>query len=158
MIEKKIKNLKSLKKLIALYKKKKRKIVFTNGCFDILHYGHVKYLEEAKKKGDVLVVGVNSDSSVRKIKGKRRPLVNEKDRLRIVAALESVDYVTLFKETTPLNLIKGIKPDILIKGADWDRAHIVGAEFVEAYGGEVLTVPLVKNRSTSKLIKEIAKR
>lgn len=158
MLEKKIKSTNALKAIISRLKKNGRKIVFTNGCFDLLHYGHVKYLEDAKDKGDILVVALNSDSSVRKIKGKNRPLVCQQDRARILAGLESVDYVVLFKENTPLETIKQIKPDILIKGADWKKCDIVGADFVLSHKGKVSTVPLLKNRSTSNLIKKIAKR
>ncbi len=132
-------------------------MVFTNGCFDLLHYGHVKYLEDAKAKGDILVVGVNSDSSVRKIKGKKRPVVGEKDRIRIIAALESVDYVILFKEDTPLKLIQALKPNVLVKGADWNKKHIVGRDTVLSHGGRVLNIKFVKGRSSTSLIKKIAK-
>jgi D-beta-D-heptose 7-phosphate kinase/D-beta-D-heptose 1-phosphate adenosyltransferase len=134
-----------------------KRIVFTNGCFDILHYGHVKYLADAKAKGDYLVVAVNSDASVKKIKGKGRPVVPQGDRLRSLAALGCVDFVLLFNEDNPLKLIKAIKPDFLIKGSDWSRKSIVGADFVESYGGKVLTVNLVKGRSTSKLIEKIVR-
>ncbi|MCM8800807.1 MAG: D-glycero-beta-D-manno-heptose 1-phosphate adenylyltransferase [Candidatus Omnitrophica bacterium] len=158
MIEQKIKNLKELRKIILDLKNKGKKIVFTNGCFDLLHYGHVKYLEEAKKKGDILVVAINSDNSVRRIKGKNRPVINEKNRLMTVAGLESVDYVILFKEETPLKVITALKPNILIKGADWDKNRIVGRDFVLSYGGKVETVRLVKGLSTTNLIKKIAKR
>ena len=155
-LEAKIKNLKELKKIIARLKAKGKKIVFTNGCFDLLHYGHVKYLEAAKGKGDILVVAINSDASVKKIKGKKRPILKEQERLRIVAALASVDYVVLFKEITPLKVIQLLKPDILIKGADWNKANIVGGDIVLAYGGRVSTARLVKGRSTTNLIKKIA--
>ncbi|MDD2927604.1 MAG: D-glycero-beta-D-manno-heptose 1-phosphate adenylyltransferase [Candidatus Omnitrophica bacterium] len=154
----KIKSLHALKKLVKELKKEGRKVVFTNGCFDILHYGHAKYLQDAKSAGDILVVGVNSDTSVRKIKGKYRPVVGEKNRLRLLAALESVDYLTLFKETTPLKLIQEVKPDILIKGADWNKSNIVGNDFVLGYGGKVQTVRLVKGLSTTNLIKKIARK
>lgn len=152
----KLKNLKELKGIIHTLKSKGKKIVFTNGCFDLLHYGHIKYLEDAKRKGDILVVAVNRDSSVRRIKSNKRPIINEQDRLRIVAALESVDYVVAFIEDTPLKLIKSLKPDILVKGADWNEKDIVGREFVLSYGGCVSTVKLVKGRSTTNLIKKIA--
>jgi rfaE bifunctional protein nucleotidyltransferase chain/domain len=155
MLENKIKSLRALKKELARFKKKNKKIVFTNGCFDILHYGHVKYLQEAKKKGDYLVVAVNSDSSVKRIKNRHRPIVCEKDRLRVVAGLESVDYVTLFKEDTPLDVIKNLKPDILIKGADWNKNNIIGKDQVQSYGGRILTIKLVNGRSTTSLIKRI---
>jgi D-beta-D-heptose 7-phosphate kinase/D-beta-D-heptose 1-phosphate adenosyltransferase len=157
LLKEKIRNLSSLKKIISRIKKSGKKVVFTNGCFDLLHYGHVKYLEDAKRIGDVLVVAVNSDSSVRRIKGKNRPIVNEKDRLRLIAALESVDYAVLFKEKTPIKVIKLLKPDILVKGADWDKNNIVGADYVRGTGGRVSTVKLIKGRSTTNLIKKIAK-
>lgn len=153
----KIKTLKELKKIVSCLKSKGKKVVFTNGCFDLLHYGHINYLEEAKKKGDILVVAINSDTSVRKIKGDKRPLVCQKDRLRMVAALESVDYVVLFKEDTPFDTIKFLKPDILIKGADWNINNIVGRKFVLSYGGRVSTIKLVKGYSTTNLIRKIAK-
>jgi len=158
LLEKKIQDLRKLKNLISCLKAQRKKIVFTNGCFDLLHYGHVKYLQDAKKKGDILVVGINSDISVKRIKGKSRPVVNEKDRLRLVAALESVDYIVLFKEDTPLKIIKFIKPDVLIKGADWNKNNIVGRDFVLSYGGRVSTIKFVKGYTTSNLIKKIAKR
>lgn len=153
----KIKNLRELRKEISRLKAKGKRIAFTNGCFDLLHYGHVKYLEDAKRKGDILVVAINQDASTRRIKGDKRPIVNEQDRARIVAALESVDYVTLFKEDTPLKVIKLLKPDILVKGADWNKDNIVGADVVLSYGGRVATIKLVKGRSTSGLIEKIAK-
>lgn len=156
LLEKKIQDLRRLKKLISILKARRKKIVFTNGCFDLLHYGHVKYLEEAKGKGDYLVVAINSDASIRKIKGKRRPIVAEKDRLRIIAALESVDYVLLFNAETPLKIIKSLKPDILIKGRDWNKNNIVGSDNVLSYGGKVLTIKLAKGRSTTNLIRKIA--
>jgi D-beta-D-heptose 7-phosphate kinase/D-beta-D-heptose 1-phosphate adenosyltransferase len=153
----KIKTLKELKKLVSALKSKGKILVFTNGCFDILHYGHIRYLEEAKKKGDILVVAINSDASVKRIKGNKRPIVGEIDRLMTVAALESVDYVTLFKEDTPFRTIKLLKPDILVKGADWNVNDIVGRGIVLSYGGRVSTVQLLKGRSTTNLIKKIAK-
>lgn len=158
LLEKKIQDLRKIKKLISYFKARRKKIVFTNGCFDLLHWGHIRYLQDAKKKGDVLVVGINSDSSVKRIKEKKRPVVNEKDRLRLVASLESVDYVVLFKEDTPLKIIKFIKPDVLVKGADWNKNNIVGRDIVLSYGGRVSTIKFVKGYSTSNLIKKIAKR
>jgi D-beta-D-heptose 7-phosphate kinase/D-beta-D-heptose 1-phosphate adenosyltransferase len=158
LLASKIKQLSELKKVLLRLKADNKKIVFTNGCFDILHYGHVKYLEDAKRKGDILVVAVNSDTSLKKIKGDMRPVVNEKDRMRIIAALESVDYVVLFKDNTPLKVIESIRPDILIKGADWHSRNIVGADFVIKNGGKVLTIKLVKGRSTTNLINKIAKK
>lgn len=156
-LKEKIKNLSTLKKIISSHRKHGQRVVFTNGCFDLLHYGHVKYLEGAKAKGDILVVAINSDASVKKIKGSNRPIVNEKDRLSLIAALESVDYVVLFNEETPLRVIKELKPDILVKGADWNKADIVGRDFVFSYGGSVSTVKLAKGCSTTHLIKKIAK-
>ena len=151
----KIKSLAGLKQEIAGLRRRGKKIVFTNGCFDILHYGHARYLQDARDKGDILVVGVNSDASVRKIKGKGRPIVDEANRLKLLASLECVDYLILFNETTPLDLIRRIRPDLLVKGADWERDAIVGAGLVKGYGGKVLTIKLVKGLSTSKLIEKI---
>jgi len=151
----KIISLAKLKRKISLLKSYGSRIVFTNGCFDILHYGHIKYLQDAKKRGDYLIVAVNSDSSIKKIKEKNRPVIGQSDRLKTVAALSSVDFVILFNQDNPLKLIKALKPDILIKGADWSKDKIIGADFVESYGGKVLTVNLVKGRSTSALIKKI---
>jgi len=156
-IKNKIKSLSAIKSAVLKLKNKNKKIVFTNGCFDILHYGHAKYLEDAKKKGDILIVAINSDSSVRRIKGKKRPLIPEKYRLNLVAALECVDFVTLFKDNTPLKTITAIKPDILVKGSDWGKNNIVGGEFVKGYGGKVLRINLVKGLSTSNIIKKIVK-
>jgi len=157
LIEAKIKNLTELKNIAYRLKKAGKKIVFTNGCFDLLHYGHIKYLEAAKRKGDILIVAINSDVSVRKIKGEKRPIVKEHDRSRIVAALESVDYVVLFKECTPYKTLSLLKPDILVKGSDWNKNNIVGADVVLNYRGKVTTVPLLKDRSTTNLIKKIAR-
>ena len=154
-LRKKIITLSALARRVNGLKQKGKRIIFTNGCFDILHYGHIKYLQDAKSKGDYLVVAVNSDSSVKKIKAKNRPVISQADRLKTIAALESVDFVVLFNEDNPLKVIKAIKPDVLIKGADWSRKNIVGADFVSSYGGKVLTVNLVKGRSTSLLIKKI---
>lgn len=153
----KIKKLEALKRIRAELRKSKKKVVFTNGCFDILHYGHVMYLEKAKEKGDVLIVGLNSDSSVRKIKGKGRPIVNELDRARVLAGLESVDYVVIFGRETPLEIIKALKPDVLIKGSDWKNKGIVGSDLVKSCGGKVLTINLASGRSTTNLIKKIGK-
>ncbi|MDP2044034.1 MAG: adenylyltransferase/cytidyltransferase family protein, partial [Candidatus Omnitrophota bacterium] len=136
----KITTLSRLKRKIKRLKQKGKRIVFTNGCFDILHYGHVKYLADAKAKGDYLVVALNSDASINKIKGKKRPIVGQADRLRTVAALASVDFVVLFAEIDPLKVIRTLSPDILIKGSDWSKKNIVGAHFVESYGGKVLSV------------------
>ena len=129
--------------------------MFTNGCFDILHAGHVTYLEKAKRLGDILVVGLNSDSSVRRIKGPGRPVNPEGDRARVIAALEAVDFVTLFSEDTPLNLICELRPNILVKGADWKKGQIVGAKEVQSWGGKVKQIPLVPGRSTSAILEKM---
>jgi len=133
-----------------------KQVVFTNGCFDLLHYGHVKYLQDARNKGDVLVVAVNSDASVRKLKGKSRPIVPVKDRVRVIAGLASVDFAVIFNQDTPLTVIQALKPDILVKGADWNPDAIVGKDFVESYAGKVTTIQFVKGLSTTNLIKKIA--
>ena len=132
-----------------------QKIVFTNGCFDLLHIGHVTYLKEAKALGDILVVGINADSGVKKLKGEERPIQNEMDRAGIIAELRSVDYVSLFEEETPQNLIQKIKPDILVKGGDWPVDQIVGADFVLSNGGEVKTLSFIDGHSSSSLLDKI---
>jgi rfaE bifunctional protein nucleotidyltransferase chain/domain len=132
-----------------------KKIVFTNGVFDILHFGHIDYLTKAKALGDVLIVGINSDSSVKKFKSPNRPIQPEQDRLRIVAALKPVDYVILFSEETPEKLIKLVRPDVLVKGADYTESEIVGAEFVKSYGGAVHRIELAPGRSTTAIIERI---
>lgn len=151
----KIKSLKQLAKIAASLKSKGKKIVFTNGCFDILHFGHVYYLEQAKKQGDMLIVGLNSDKSIQRIKGKNRPIVCQKDRARVLAGLESVDYIVIFNEDTPLKTISAIKPDVLIKGSDWQKNSIVGAEVVRQYGGKTAVIKLAKGRSTTNIIEKI---
>lgn len=136
--------------------KLKRKIVFTNGTFDILHRGHVSYLEKARAAGDVLVVGVNSDSSVRAYKGPDRPVNPEQDRLFVLAALQCVDYVVLFSDSTPLKLILKLQPDVLAKGADWKLKDIVGAKEVMNWGGIVKRITFVKGRSSTRVINRLA--
>ena len=153
----KIISLPGLKIKIRRLKRDGKRIVFTNGCFDILHYGHVKYLQDARAKGDYLVVAVNSDASIKRIKARNRPVIGQHERVRTLAALASVDFVVVFNAQTPLRLIEALKPDVLIKGADWDKEKIIGADFVESYGGKVLTVKLVKGRSTSALIEKIVR-
>jgi len=130
----------------------KKKIVFTNGCFDWLHVGHVRYLQEAKSLGDILVIGVNSDDSVRRLKGPSRPVQEESDRAEILAALDAVDYTTIFSEDTPLQLIKKVRPDVLVKGGDWKIENIVGSDVVQAYGGKVHSLKFVSGKSTTRLI------
>jgi len=152
----KIKKPQELKRIFSYLRARGKRIVFTNGCFDLLHYGHIQYLEAAKQKGDVLIVALNSDSSIKRIKGPKRPIVKEGDRLGTIAGLESVDYVTLFNEDTPLKLIKLLKPDILIKGADWDKKDIIGSDIVAGYGGKTDTVKFIPGRSTTGIIKKVA--
>lgn len=151
----KIKTKVQLKRILTNLRARGNKVVFTNGCFELIHAGHTQCLTRAKKLGDILVVAINSDSSVRRIKGKNRPIVSEKDRMEIVAALGCVDYVVLFSEPAPGEIIKYLKPDILVKGADYKLSEIVGREDVERYGGRVKIVPLLKNKSTTRLIKRI---
>ena len=138
-----------------LRKQRPIQIAFTNGCFDILHRGHVEYLEKAKEKADVLIVGLNSDESVRLLKGEGRPYVSEGDRAFILSRLEAVDIVCIFTEETPLELIKKAQPDVLIKGGDYTVDTIVGREIVESSGGKVLTIPLVTGRSTTSILNKI---
>ena len=148
----------SLSKLKSICKKLKaegKKIVFTNGCFDIIHAGHVDYLVKSKAIGDVLIVGLNSDDSVKRLKGEIRPILNEEARAFILSNLKPVDYVILFDEDTPQNLINELLPDILVKGSDWAKDEIVGADEVIANGGEVKTVEFVNDQSTSKIIQKI---
>ena len=136
-------------------RKNNLKVVFTNGCFDVLHAGHAIYLAEAKKLGDLLVVGLNTDSSVRKLKGESRPINNENDRAIVLSALKSVDYVCLFDEETPFNLIETCLPDYLVKGGDYSIESIVGADIVIDNGGKVLTIPLVEGKSSTNIINKI---
>lgn len=156
-MDQKIKSQRALGKAISKLKAGKKRVVFTNGCFDILHVGHVEYLKSAKRLGDALVVGLNSDSSVRAIKGRGRPINNEADRAKVLSALYFVDYVTVFGGRTPERLIKALKPDILVKGADWKVEHIVGADFVRSYGGKVARIPFVKGRSTTSVIERMGR-
>lgn len=147
----------SLPLTIKTLRRQKKKIVFTNGTFDILHAGHVRYLRQAHSFGNVLVVGVNSDASVRKYKGPGRPINGEKDRLEVLSALSFVDYVILFSEPTPLKLILKIRPEVLAKGSDWGKQSIVGAQEVEGWGGKVRRVRLVQGRSTTNVIQKVLK-
>jgi D-beta-D-heptose 7-phosphate kinase/D-beta-D-heptose 1-phosphate adenosyltransferase len=154
---KKIHSLPGLKRIVARLQKEGKRVVFSNGCFDILHVGHIRYLAQARKMGDLLVVGLNTDRSVRAIKGDRRPIVPEKERAEVLAALEIVDYVVLFDEPDPLRLISALKPDILVKGADWPKDEIVGREVVEKAGGKVARIPLVPGSSSTNIIEKILK-
>jgi len=153
-----MKNVISLKRLLkelAPLREKGRKVVFTNGCFDIIHAGHVRYLTKARSLGDMLVVGLNSDASVRAIKGPSRPIVPESERAEVLGALRCVDYVVIFNEDTPLSLITALLPDILVKGSDWAAHEIVGGDVVKESGGRVARIRLLKGRSTTNIIKRV---
>ena len=138
--------------------KQGKKVVFTNGVFDLLHLGHVTYLQEARKKGDLLVVGLNSDSSVRRIKGPLKPLIRVGERAEMLLALECVDYTTFFDEDDPYNLIKVLRPDVLVKGGDWAIDKMIGGDLVQSWGGKVLNIPVVEGRSTTNLIQMVRER
>ncbi len=144
-----------LKAEVVRLKREGKKVVFTNGCFDILHAGHTRYLREAKKLGDVLILALNSDSSVRAIKGEKRPIVPETERAEVVASLASVDYVTIFDELTPLELIEMLQPDVIVKGGDWAEQDIVGAEAVAKWGGRVAIMPEIEGASTTNVIEKV---
>ncbi len=155
MTENKIYTRESVAEQVAKWQSEGKEIVFTNGCFDIVHLGHIDYLEKARNLGNKLVLGLNTDASVRRLKGETRPIVNEYARSRMMAAFEFVDAVVLFDEPTPLELIETVKPDILVKGDDYSIETIVGADFVIGKGGVVKTIPLVKGYSTTSLINKI---
>jgi rfaE bifunctional protein nucleotidyltransferase chain/domain len=157
-MKQKIKGREELLRIIRDLKAKGKRIVFTNGCFDLLHIGHVRYLEKARALGDVLVVGVNSDSSVRRLKGPERPILPEEERTEILSSLGCVNYVTIFHEPDPLKLITSLQPNVLVKGGDWTKEQTVGKEIVERSGGEVVIIPFVQGTSTSNLIETILKR
>ncbi len=140
---------------LFLEKNQGKKIVFTNGCFDILHRGHVTYLAEARKLGDLLVIGVNADASVKRLKGPERPINNEKDRCFVLSQLKSVDFTEIFTEDTPLNLILEVKPKVLVKGGDWKIDQIVGGKEVQSMGGQVFSLNFVDGYSTTSLIEKI---
>jgi len=155
LLERKLKNADEITKLSEELKRKKKRIAFTNGCFDIVHAGHVTYLEEASRLADVLIVGLNSDESVKRLKGETRPIIPQQERAKLLCALESVDYVVIFNEDTPERLIRAIKPHLLVKGADWKGKTVAGCDFVRSYGGECLFVELVEGLSTSAIIERI---
>jgi rfaE bifunctional protein nucleotidyltransferase chain/domain len=140
---------------VAERKRNGQRIVFTNGCFDLLHPGHIRLLEEARARGDALIVAINSDASVQRIKGNSRPVTPENERAEILAALEAVDYVTVFDEPTPQKLIARVLPDVLVKGSDWGPDEVVGRAEVEAAGGRVISIPLEPGYSTTNLIERI---
>jgi len=154
----KIKSWAALARIVRQADARHRTVVFTNGCFDLLHAGHVTLLERAKRLGDVLIVGVNSDRSVRTLKGPHRPLLAQQDRTLLLAALHSVDYVTVFDQATPLELLKRLRPHVLVKGADWGSSQIIGRELIRARGGRVVRLPLLKGYSTSRLLERIRNR
>jgi rfaE bifunctional protein nucleotidyltransferase chain/domain len=155
---KKILELEELVEKINTKRRRGKRLVFTNGCFDILHAGHIRYLAAARSKGDILVVGLNSDESVKIIKDEHRPIMNQEQRAEILAGLWCVDYITIFNEPDPLKLIKVIMPDVLVKGADWREQDIIGADVVKAGGGEVVRISVVPDISTSRILKRIVKR
>lgn len=152
---KKIKSFREIEKISRQFKKTGKRIVFTNGCFDILHKGHIRLLKKAKSLGDILIVGLNTDSSIRRLKGKGRPFLKERDRAEILSALEMIDYVVLFHEDTPYQLIKIVKPDVLVKGGDYKKEEVVGKDIIESYGGKVYIFPVVKGVSTTQIAKKI---
>ena len=155
---KKIVGLKSLQRSLARLKRQGKTIAFTNGCFDILHFGHVQYLEKAKGQDRVLIVGLNSDRSARKIKGPQRPIVAQKARAAVLAALACVDYVTIFSEETPQKLIAALKPDVLIKGADWKGKKVAGSDVVRRYGGKVEYARYVPRYSSTNIIDAVLRK
>ena len=157
-MKEKIKGKEELKRILEGLKSKGKRIVFTNGCFDLLHPGHIRYLEKAKSLGDILIVGVNSDRSVQGLKGPNRPILPEEERAEILSGLECVNYLTIFDEPTPLELISFLRPHILVKGGDWTKETAAGREVVEELGGEVVILPFVEGASTSSLIETILKR
>ncbi len=157
-MKEKIKEREELQRIIKGLKIKGKRIVFTNGCFDLLHVGHVRYLEQAKSLGDVLDVGINGDRSVQDLKGPRRPILPVEERAEILSGLGCIDYITVFDEPTPFELISVLQPNVLVKGGDWTREKIVGGEVVEGAGGEVVTIPFVEGSSTTNIIETILER
>jgi rfaE bifunctional protein nucleotidyltransferase chain/domain len=154
-VSRKLKSLEEIKAIIVEARNNRKRVVFTNGCFDLLHRGHVHILREARACGDVLVVGINSDKSVKQIKGPARPVLPESDRCELLGALEMVDFVILFNEPDPYDLIAAIQPDVLVKGGDWNSEKIIGADLVEEGGGRVVVVPYIKGFSTTEIIERI---
>jgi rfaE bifunctional protein nucleotidyltransferase chain/domain len=156
-MHKKIKTVAELRPLLDILRGAGKIIIFTNGCFDLIHTGHTRYLARAKSYGDLLVVAVNSDTSVKKIKGEKRPITSQADRMETLAALEMVDFVTVFDEPDPYRIIAELKPDVLVKGGDWPIEKIIGRDVVEAQGGRVINVPYVEGASTTGIIDKIIK-
>jgi len=157
-MHKKIKLVEDLRPLLAILRSSGKRIVFTNGCFDLIHTGHTRYLAKARSCGDLLIVAVNSDSSVRGIKGDKRPINSEADRMETLAALESVDFVVLFSEPDPHRVISELQPDVLVKGGDWPIEKIIGRDVVEARGGKVISAGYIEGASTTEIIEKIVKR
>jgi rfaE bifunctional protein nucleotidyltransferase chain/domain len=155
VIQGKILDKDTLAKLVANYRLKNQKIVFTNGCFDLLHQGHVTYLAQAASLGNRLILGLNSDSSVQKLKGIHRPIQDEKSRMLIMASMHVVSAVIIFNEDTPIDLISIVQPDFLVKGGDWEPSKIVGAELVKSYGGQVISIPFIDGYSTTAIESKI---
>ena len=139
-------------------REQRKKIVFTNGCFDIIHKGHIKLLFDAKSLGDVLFVGLNSDLSIKRIKGEKRPIIPQKERAIVLSSISAVDFIVIFEEDTPEKIIKSIKPDIIVKGEDWEEERIVGADFVKERGGKIIRIKLEKGNSTTQIIETILER
>jgi rfaE bifunctional protein nucleotidyltransferase chain/domain len=154
-LKRKIQNLKSIKKVRLSLKKQSKKVVFTNGCFDLLHSGHVFLFKEAKKLGDVLIVAVNDDASVRKIKGPRRPIFPLRERLEILDAIQFIDYMIPFSQETPKKIISSLLPDVLVKGGDWNMDEVVGREEVITAGGKVVLIPHLEGQSTSQILSRV---
>jgi len=157
-LKEKIKKREELRRSVEALRAKGKRMVFTNGCFDLLHVGHIRYLEQAKALGDILIVGINSDRSVQALKGPLRPILPVEDRAEILSGLGCIDYITVFDEPTPLELITLLKPQVLVKGGDWTKEAVVGSEVVEGLGGKVVLLPFVEGSSTSNLIETILKR
>ena len=153
----KVRSVDSLAIELPWHRRKNEKIVFTNGCFDVIHRGHIEFLQFCKAQGDIVVLGLNSDSSVKTIKGPDRPINNQYDRAAVIAAMETVDYISVFDEPDPLELIKKVKPDVLVKGQDWAEKGVIGQDFVESYGGKVTLAPLVEGKSSTNVIEKIKK-
>jgi D-beta-D-heptose 7-phosphate kinase/D-beta-D-heptose 1-phosphate adenosyltransferase len=151
----KLKSLKELQIIVSDARQAGQTVVFTNGCFDLLHRGHVHLLREAKAAGDILIVGINSDRSVQSIKGPARPILPETDRVELIAAMEMVDYVILFDEADPYNVISALKPQVLAKGGDWSADEMIGADVVEREGGQVIVIPYLEGFSTTKIIERM---
>ena len=154
-LKEKIKDLTVLTKLVSEHKNKGEKVVFTNGCYDLLHIGHIRCFQESKALGEILIVALNSDRSIKALKGPSRPIIPEEERAEIIAAMEHVDYVTIFDQEDPLEVISTVKPAVLVKGGDWSMDTIVGRNVVESYGGTVVALPMIPGVSTSRIIEDI---